>query len=165
MEAFMIRPRALAAAGVTLALLGLFNTAEAKVAAGTLSCTSPGGIGYLVGSKKSYSCRFTRTNGAPTEYYRGSITNIGLDVGITGKTVLVWAVAASADDAGRPGVLSGNYAGLAVDGSIGVGGGGKALIGGWRNSVTLQPLSAQAQAGLNIAIGVSGLKLRQSLRQ
>jgi Protein of unknown function (DUF992) len=144
--------------------LGLFvhaQPAEAKVAVGTLSCTSPGGIGYLIGSKKSYSCKFTRTNGAPTEYYRGSITNIGLDVGITGKTVLVWAVAASSDEAGRPGVLSGNYAGVAVDGSIGVGGGGKALIGGWRNSVTLQPLSAQAQAGLNIAIGVSGLKLRQ----
>ena len=71
------------------------------------------------------------------------------------------AVAASSNDARRPGVLSGNYAGVAVDGSIGVGGGGKALVGGWRNSVTLQPLSAQAQTGLNLAIGVSGLKLRQ----
>jgi Protein of unknown function (DUF992) len=157
----MIRSLALTVAGAALTLFGPPNPAEAKVAVGTLSCTSPGGIGYLVGSKKSYSCKFTRTNGAPTEYYRGSITNIGLDVGITGKTVLVWAVAASADDAGRPGVLSGNYAGVAVDGSIGVGGGGKVLVGGWRNSVTLQPLSAQAQAGLNIAIGVSGLKLRQ----
>jgi Protein of unknown function (DUF992) len=157
----MSRSISRAAAGLALALLGIPHTAEAKVAVGTLSCSSPGGIGYIVGSKKSYSCRFTRTNGAPTEYYRGAITNIGLDVGITGKTVLVWAVAASASDANRPGVLSGNYVGVAADASIGVGGGGKALVGGWRNAVTLQPLSAQAQAGLNIAIGVSGLKLRQ----
>ena len=151
------------ALGVALSLAGwaVETRAEAKVAVGTLRCTSPGGIGLILGSKKSYACRFSPSDGRPSEYYRGSITNIGLDVGITGKTVLVWAVAASSNDARRPGVLSGNYAGVAVDGSIGVGGGGKALVGGWRNSVTLQPLSAQAQTGLNLAIGVSGLKLRQ----
>lgn len=157
----MIRSIGMAAAALVLTVLSLPANAQSKVAVGTLSCTSPGGIGYIVGSKKSYSCRFTRTNGEGREFYRGTITNIGLDVGITGKTVLVWAVAASSRDALRPGVLSGNYVGVAVDASIGVGGGGKALVGGWRNSVTLQPLSAQAQAGLNIALGVSGLKLRQ----
>ena len=149
------------AAALGFAVLSFPAYAQSKVAVGTLSCTSPGGIGFIVGSKKSYRCRFSRTNGDDSEVYRGSITNIGLDVGITGKTVLVWAVAASSKDALRPGVLSGNYVGVAADASIGVGGGGKALIGGWRNSITLQPLSAQAQAGLNIAIGVSGLKLRQ----
>jgi Protein of unknown function (DUF992) len=157
----MNRAKVFAVAGIALALVASPHAAEAKVAVGTLSCSSPGGVGFIVGSKKSYSCTFTRTNGAPPEYYRGSITNIGLDVGITGKTVLVWAVAASTADSQRPGILSGNYAGVAADASIGVGGGGKILVGGWRNSVTLQPLSAQAQAGLNIALGVSGLKLRQ----
>ncbi len=158
----MKRLNAVASAFSIIAAVATVTTAaEAKVTVGTLNCTSPGGIGLILGSKKSYACRFTPNDGRASEYYRGSITNIGLDVGITGKTILVWAVAASSSDARRPGVLSGNYAGVAVDGSIGIGGGGKALVGGWRNSVTLQPLSAQAQSGLNLAIGVSGLKLRQ----
>ncbi len=149
---------------ITTAVAGLCSAAlpapaHAKIALGTLTCTGHGGIGLIIGSKKSYNCRFKPTGDRPAEFYRATITNIGLDVGITGKTVMVWAVAAATEER-RPGLLAGNYAGVAVDGSIGVGGGGKALAGGWRNSITLQPLSVQAQTGVNLAIGVSGLKLR-----
>ena len=35
----------------------------------------------------------------------------------------------------------------------------KTLIGGSHRTVTLQPLSVQAQAGLNLAVGVAGLTL------
>jgi hypothetical protein len=45
--------------------------------------------------------------------------------------------------------------------AIGVGGGGKALIGGSAKSIVLQPLSVQGQTGLNIAIGVAGMTLRR----
>ena len=41
-----------------------------------------------------------------------------------------------------------------------LGGGAKLLIGGFNKSVALQPLSVQAQTGVNIAYGGAGLRLR-----
>jgi hypothetical protein len=35
-----------------------------------------------------------------------------------------------------------------------------ALLGGWRRGIVLQPLSVQAQKGLNILAGVTALALR-----
>jgi hypothetical protein len=43
---------------------------------------------------------------------------------------------------------------------VGVGVGANALIGGSSKSIVLQPLSVQAQEGLNIAAGVASLELR-----
>ncbi len=48
---------------------------------------------------------------------------------------------------------------MSANASVGVGGGANALIGGSSNSVVLQPLSVQAQTGVNIAAGVAGLTL------
>jgi hypothetical protein len=38
--------------------------------------------------------------------------------------------------------------------------GANALIGGSENSIALQPVSVQAQQGLNVAVGVAALSLR-----
>ncbi len=132
--------------------------AQAKLEIGTLSCTGQGGVGLILGSQKNYDCTFAPTGGRPTEAYVATVTNIGLDIGVTGKTEMVWAVAASADSL-QPGSLSGNYAGVSANAAVGIGGGGKALVGGSNQAVTLQPISAQAQSGLNLAVGVAGLKL------
>jgi hypothetical protein len=44
--------------------------------------------------------------------------------------------------------------------TVGLGVGANALLGGSENSIALQPVSVQAQQGLNVAVGVSALSLR-----
>ena len=48
---------------------------------------------------------------------------------------------------------------MALWAAVGVGLGANAMIGGSNKSIVLQPLSVQAQEGLNIAAGVSSLEL------
>jgi Protein of unknown function (DUF992) len=53
-----------------------------------------------------------------------------------------------------------NRYGASGDIGIGVGAGANILIGGSRRTVALQPLSLEGSVALNIALGVSMLKLR-----
>lgn len=46
------------------------------------------------------------------------------------------------------------------DASLGLGAGGKLLIGGSHRTISLQPLTLQGQVGVNLALGVAGLALR-----
>jgi hypothetical protein len=48
---------------------------------------------------------------------------------------------------------------VSAEATVGLGVGANALIGGSDRSIVLQPLSVQAQQGLNIAAGVSQLQL------
>jgi hypothetical protein len=57
------------------------------------------------------------------------------------------------------GALAGNYVGVGASAAVGVGGGANALVGGSGRSFTLQPFSAQAQTGVNLAAGVASLEL------
>jgi hypothetical protein len=133
--------------------------AQAKIKVGTLTCTGGAGIGLILGSEKSYSCNYSSASGRHSEEYSASITKIGLDIGVTEKSVIVWSVLSSTD-ALEPRGLTGNYAGATADASIGVGGGAKVLVGGSNNSVVLQPVSVQGQTGLNLAVGVAELSIR-----
>jgi hypothetical protein len=45
--------------------------------------------------------------------------------------------------------------------SLGIGAGVNLLVGGSDRSITLQPFSVEGNTGLNLAVGVSGLALRQ----
>ncbi len=60
------------------------------------------------------------------------------------------------------GVLAGNYGGVSAEATVGLGVGANALVGGSNDSIALQPLSVQGQQGLNVAVGVSQLKLRSA---
>lgn len=133
--------------------------AQSKVVVGTLTCHGGAGVGLLIGSKKRYDCTFAPANNRPVERYRATITKVGVDIGITGNTVIIWTVLAPSA-AFAPRVLAGNYAGAAADVAIGIGGGAHVLLGGSKNSIALQPLSIQGQTGLNLAVGVAGLALR-----
>lgn len=133
--------------------------AQAKIRAGTLTCSGGAGIGLVLGSKKDYVCTYEAASGRHSEDYTASITKIGLDIGVTSNSVMVWTVLASTDVV-EPRGLSGNYAGATADAAIGVGGGAKVLVGGSNSSIVLQPLSVQGQTGLNIAIGVAELSIR-----
>lgn len=131
--------------------------AQSRVEIGTLTCTVEGGAGFIVGSTKNLSCDF-RGTGA-TERYAGTINKFGLDIGATQKTVIVWSVLAPKTDI-PSGALKGNYGGVSAEATVGAGVGANALIGGFGTSIVLQPLSVQAQQGLNLAVGISSLTLR-----
>jgi len=134
--------------------------AQAKVEIGTLTCVGGEGIGLVVGSKKAYQCQFMATGDRRAETYEATVTKIGIDVGVTGQTTMIWTVLAASQPR-RGGALAGIYAGAAADAAVGVGGGGKILVGGSDKSIILQPLSVQGQVGLNLAVGVTGMKLRR----
>lgn len=150
---------ALAALALASQLAGAPAFAQAKIRAGTLTCTGGAGIGLVLGSKKEYACTYESASGRHHEDYTASITKIGLDIGVTESSVMVWTVLASTDEIDPRG-LSGNYAGATADAAIGIGGGAKVLAGGSNSSIVLQPLSVQGQTGLNLAIGVAELSIR-----
>jgi hypothetical protein len=95
--------------------------------------------------------------GGEPEDYTGSVTKLGIDIGVTGTTYIAWAVFAP----GRVnrGALEGSYSGASAEASIGLGLGANILIGGSKKTIALQPLSVQGQTGLNIAAGVARMDL------
>ena len=131
---------------------------EGRVRLGSLNCTIDGGIGLIVGSSKTVNCTFKGPDG--TETYAGRINKLGLDIGVTGKQYLRWVVFAPGD--GSDASLAGRYAGVSAAGSLGVGFGANALVGGSKKQVVLQPISVQGGTGLNVALGVASLNLQKS---
>lgn len=152
---------------ITGAMLGLCTfgltaataLAQTKVEVGTLTCVGGEGVGLIVGSQKTYACRFTTNSGKRAQQYDATVTKVGLDIGVTGKSTMVWTVFAATQDV-RPGLLRGTYAGASADAALGIGGGAKVLVGGSRDSIALQPLSVQGQSGINLAVGVASMRLR-----
>jgi hypothetical protein len=142
--------------GITLA-----GPASAQqIRAGLLTCDVSPGIGLIIGSQKQISCEFgsDQPNWASRrEDYDGSITKFGLDLGVTGGGVMVWAV--FTDTVAGPGFLAGEYVGATGEATLGAGIGANVLIGGSNRTVTLQPLSVGGQIGLNLAVGVAALNL------
>ena len=132
-----------------------------RTKAGTLDCDISGGIGLIIGSKKSVDCVFSPDRG-PREVYSGSINKFGLDLGVTSGGRMVWAVYTKTT--ARRGELAGNYGGASAEVSLVAGLGANVLVGGSNRTVALQPLSIQGQSGVNIAAGVSELRLRSEGR-
>jgi hypothetical protein len=149
-----------AAAAALAGVLALgANAAQARTEAGTLTCDVSGGIGLILGSHKSTRCTYKSVNGRVHEVYKGAINKFGLDVGVTGHSVIVWQVFAPSNHP-PAGALAGTYSGVSANASAGVGGGANALVGGNSRTITLQPLSLQAQTGVNLAVGIGSLTLR-----
>jgi hypothetical protein len=142
-----------------VALTALAGTAQAqdRVQAGSLTCDVSAGIGLIIGSQRNVSCTFTPSTPGPIEYYTGTISKLGIDVGVTTGGVMVWAV--YAPTARQRGALAGTYAGAAAEASLIAGLGANALVGGSNRTIALQPFSVQGQIGINIAAGVAGLSL------
>lgn len=136
---------------------------ERGIELGFLDCLVEGGAGFIIGSTKDVACTYTPSDArfGPEPYF-GVINRWGLDVGVTGTAVMQWVVLAPSDNIYAPGALAGDYVGASADASVAIGAGANLLVGGGQNSFTLQPLSVQAQTGVNVAIGVSELQLRSS---
>lgn len=148
----------LMSAGLALALATSLTAAEARSRVGTLDCTIEPGVGLIIGSSKGIACRFTSASGRVVERYTGRVDKIGLDIGVTSAARMVWAVVAETRNVPR-GALAGTYVGASADASVGVGAGARLLVGGTGNAFSLQPLSIQGQAGVNLAVGVNSFTL------
>lgn len=128
---------------------------------GVLECKVEGGAGFIIGSTKDVLCKYTPADKSlAPENYHGEINKIGLDVGVTGETHIAWVVLAPSRDIYAAGALAGNYVGASAEASVAVGAGANLLVGGSNKSFTLQPLSVQAQTGVNLAIGIADFRLR-----
>ena len=133
-------------------------SAQSQSQAGMLTCQLKPTIGLIIGSRQRMSCVFTMTNTGRRETYEGRITRLGLDIGISAGGRMVWLVRARGTRL-PPRALTGLYVGASGDIALGIGVGANALIGGNDKSVVLQPLSLEASAGINLALGVAGLRL------
>jgi len=130
---------------------------------GMLNCRLNPSIGFIIAGHQSMECRFTPNEPGPPQAYDGAINTLGLDIGVTAGGALAWAVFART--VGMPaGALAGEYVGVSGDIDIGIGGGSNILIGGSGRTFALQPLSVEGSVGLNVALGVSALKLRPAAR-
>lgn len=149
-----------AAALVTAALAATLTTRPAdagELRAGMLTCQIAPGIGLVIVSQKQLECTYEPHHGRP-EYYTGRITRVGVDLGFTGPQVLAWAVLV-ASHGRHPGTLEGAYGGVSAQATAVLGIGANALLGGSHRSIVLQPISVTAQVGLNVAAGITGLRL------
>jgi hypothetical protein len=133
---------------------------QSSTKVGMLSCNLNPTIGLILGSRQTMQCSFTPDGYAP-EHYSGTMTTIGLDIGFQAGGVMGWAVFAPAAGPLR-GALAGTYVGATGEIGLGVGAGANVLVGGSNRSIALQPLSLSGTVGVNLALGVSGLELRQA---
>jgi hypothetical protein len=134
------------------------SAADGGVKSGFIKCDVAGNLSFIVGSSRDVKCVFNPGNGKPSESYTGTIKKFGVDIGYQSSGVMVWGVIAPSNTM-APGALAGDYVGVSATVALGLGAAANALVGGYQNSIALQPLSVEGIEGLNIAGGVAGLTL------
>ena len=145
-------------ATLVVVLVAGASMAQAATQVGVLECRGGPRVGLIVGGFQRLNCVFKPKVGV-VQNYRATEGRVGLDVGITAGTALLWAVFAPSENL-EPGSLAGKYGGVSGDIALGLGVGANALIGGSNRSIALQPLSVEGQVGVSLAAGVSGITLR-----
>ena len=143
----------------TLAFAAIVSPAAAdSVETGILECR---GVSqqFVVASITSLDCLYRPNVGGHVQPYSAMIRRAGLDIGFNQSTVLAWAVFAPTSRPG-PGSLNGVYVGGSANATFGIGVGANALWGGSNTTISLQPVSIQAQTGIGAVGGISALELR-----
>jgi uncharacterized protein DUF992 len=130
---------------------------ESGVKAGILTCNVDSGWGFVFGSSRKLKCNYSHDHGS-LEHYSGTINKFGADIGYTAGGVIAWAVFAPTSDVGK-GALAGDYGGVTGGVAVGAGVGANVLLGGFKDSFSLQPLSVEGFTGLNVAGGIAGMTL------
>ncbi len=134
------------------------DAAESGVKAGVLKCQVESGWGFVFGSTRDVQCLYTPEGGPRADRYNGTIKDFGINIGYLESGVMIWIVVAPTNDVGT-GALAGSYGGVSAEVAVALGIGAKILVGGFKDSIALQPLSIQGNVGLNIALGIAGLEL------
>jgi uncharacterized protein DUF992 len=147
-----------AALAIALAIVPAAAQQAGRTRVGTLTCAISPGVGMIVGGQRQLSCILASARGRARDAYEGTVSTLGIDIGATSGGQLTWAVFAPTTLRGA--ALAGTYAGATAGATVGAGGGVNVLVGGSERTVALQPISVQAQTGMNIAAGVSTMELR-----
>lgn len=134
-------------------------SAQTAVNVGTLACQVAPTVGMIVGSNQQAHCVFKRNRSRRHEVYAGAISRVGLDVGVSQGSPLVWSVWAPTKRLPRR-ALAGRYSGASSSLAVGVGLGSNFLSGGPYGAISLQPVGLQDYVGVNVALGISGLTLQ-----
>jgi hypothetical protein len=137
--------------------------ASAGVEAGLLTCNVASGWGFIFGSSRDVHCVYAPSPGV-AEYYVGSISKFGVDIGYTQNAVIVWSVLAPTTSL-APGALTGGYGGVTGGATVVVGADANLLVGGFNHSISLQPLSIEGNKGLNVAAGIAEISLQYQRRE
>ena len=145
-------------AALALAIAMAPATAQDRTRVGTLTCNISPGVGLVVGGQRQLSCIYASARGKAREAYEGTVSTLGLDIGATSGGQLAWAVFAPTTL--RRAALAGTYTGATAGGTVGAGAGANVLVGASDRTVMMQPVSVQAQTGVNVAAGVSTMELR-----
>ena len=135
--------------------------AQGRVKIGKLQCNLAPSIGLIVASRQRLSCTYTPDGPWPPEAYFGHFTTVGLDIGVNRGGRMIWAVFAPVSHHYR-GALAGTYVGVSADAAVGLGLGANALVGGSHRSIALQPLSVEANTGIDLTAGVTRLRLHRA---
>lgn len=130
---------------------------NAGVKLGLLTCDLGGRTNAVLITKETLDCTFDPNNGQPVAY-QGQVKKFGLDLQIKSNEKLGWAVLAPSMDMG-PDALAGTYGGVSGSAALGVGAGANALVGGFNDSIVLQPFSVSGSTGVGAALGVESLTL------
>lgn len=133
-----------------------------RVRVGLLECQIDGAIGLIIGSSRDVACTFQDRITETTEFYEGTLSRLGLDIGFTGDQYMRWVVFAPSAAVVSKG-FAGRYVGVSAEGALGLSFGANALLGGSNESFVLQPFSVQIGSGLNLALGASTLVLGKSV--
>ena len=159
--------RAKTLAGMVLALTPLAAlvfagaaSAQALHADGQVRCSIAGGFGYGVVGHRAINCTWRRFDGT-VEFYLGSSDKLGVDVGPTNATSVIYDV--RTPDPAPPGLLQGAFAGPGVDLTVISGYGTDVLTG--NQGVLLTPAANTFQTGINVALGLSRLRLTYAGRE
>jgi hypothetical protein len=157
-----IRIAATVLAALTFVATASAQTPKTWTQVGMLTCKLNPSIGFIIAGHQTMECRYVPSEGGPPQAYEGALNTVGIDIGISAGGVLGWAVLAPTG--GIPaGALAGEYVGASGDLGIGIGAGANVLIGGSARTFALQPISLEGSIAVNVALGVSGLKLRPVL--
>jgi Protein of unknown function (DUF992) len=158
----MLKIRSTVAALVLIFVFGAPANAQSPprwTQAGMLRCVVNPSIGFIIAGHQSMECRFTQNPPIPPQAYEGALNMIGLNIGISAGGVFGWAVLAPT--VGIPaGALAGEYVGASGDIGLGLGAGANVLVGGSARTLALQPVSLEGSVAVDVALGVSALKLR-----
>ncbi len=137
------------------------NTDESgRIEIGYLECDMTASSNAIIVSEQEFICTFDPAEeGFLDETYVADVSKFGIDLSSTSSEKIRWGVFAPAEKY-ENGVLEGEYVGVSADVALGAGIGGKVLVGGFKDSVALQPVSVTTQEGVGAAVGLENLTLK-----
>lgn len=132
---------------------------DGKIEVGMLDCRLTDSTNLVIVSGRSFDCIYHPAGGnAPDEFYTAKIDKLGIDLSDNDDEHVRWVVFAPSTSL-KPGNLKGIYVGASAEATLGKGVGGRVLVGGFEDAISLQPASVSTTEGVGIAAGIEEMKL------